>query len=131
LRLRFYYGIEGAELDKRLVDIRQRAHPSPTKPAGPLPSPWTAGRIGGSGNAGHLLNDEVPGEPWKVDPRRVQNAAANRTYRLARSLFRNESVLPRFHRVLREIVQFEKTCSRSGEGLVLGIAPKDVIASLG
>ena len=132
LRLRFYFGIEGAELERRLVDVGRKgmslADEARRATAFALDRriDWKRWK------RRDLLNGEIPGEAWKVDPRRVQNAAAGRIYRLARSLFRANPFSLGSIACFAKIVQFEEDMLTSvAEGLVLGIGPKDVLVSLG
>lgn len=132
LRLRSYYGIEGAELERRLVDVKRNGGSladEARRTAGfalDRRADWKRWK------RRYLLNDEVAGESWKADPRRVQNLAAGRAFRLARSLFRGNPFSLGSIACFAKLMQFEEDLLTSvAEGLVLGIAPKDVVASLG
>ncbi|MFA6505959.1 MAG: V-type ATPase subunit [Treponemataceae bacterium] len=131
LRLRVYYGIEGEDLARRLVDVKYKGHSLADD----------AIRIGDfaldrkedwkNWKRRYLLNEEKPGEFWKIDPRRVQNAASRRLYSRARCLFRmNPSSLGAVA-CFAKLVQFEEDLLTSvAEGLCLGLSPRDVVAAL-
>lgn len=131
LRLRAYYGIEGESLRSRLVDVKRAGRSLASDALRTADFALDRKEDWSRWSRAYLLNAEKPGEFWKIDPRRVQNAASRRLYARARFLFRmNPSSLGSIA-CFAKLVQFEEDLLTSiAEGLTLGMNPRDVVSSL-
>lgn len=131
LRLRVYYGLGADELRAFLVDVERDGRSlaeDALKAAGfalDRREDWLRWR------PRYLLGGGLPGEGWRVDPRRVQGAAARRLYALARASFRRHPLSVGAFVCWAKLLQREEDLLTSvAEGLVLGIAPREVVSSL-
>ncbi len=132
LRLRVYYGMVGDELRRRLIDVP--AYGGSLADEALATESYALDRFEDwkKWKRRYLLGDAAVGDSWGIDPRIVQNAAAGRLYRLARSLFRANPCSLGAIACFARLVLFEEDLLTSvAEGLALGIVPKDAIASLG
>jgi vacuolar-type H+-ATPase subunit C/Vma6 len=125
LRLRTYYGMDGGEVKKHLVDIP--GHKELTKDAvSALELPLDSRHEWESWKLAAYLNPEGA-DAWRVDPRSFQNAAAERLYALALSNFRRRPLSLDTVFCFIKLKQFEEDLLTSGaEGLVLGMSSRDV-----
>jgi vacuolar-type H+-ATPase subunit C/Vma6 len=74
-----------------------------------------------------FLNPEIPGRPWRADPRVFQNAASEYLYRLARLSFRMRPFSIDTAFCFIRLKQFEEDILTSmAEGLGLGMLSRDV-----
>jgi vacuolar-type H+-ATPase subunit C/Vma6 len=131
LRLRVYYGVVADALDTRLVEVSRKGVSLAAAARAQIPfaldhrDDWRGWKFES------LLNPEVPGAPWKVDPRRVQNAAAQALYRHARRLFRRRPFATDSIACFVKLMQFEEDLLTSvAEGLTLGLGAKETLAML-
>ncbi|MDR2101126.1 MAG: V-type ATPase subunit [Treponema sp.] len=75
----------------------------------------------------NFLNPEIPGTPWKADPRYFQNAAAEYLYRLARLSFRQRPFSVDTAFCFIKLKQFEEDLLTSvAEGLGLGMPSREI-----
>jgi vacuolar-type H+-ATPase subunit C/Vma6 len=133
LRLRTYYGMDADSIRKRLISID-----SPDSGASPealalsaLPlaldnrGDWQKWKAAG------MLNPELPGVPWKADPRYFQNAAAVHLYRMCWHSLRRRPFSMDTAACFIKLMLFEEDYLTSvAEGLSLGLAVPDVFAIL-
>jgi len=131
LRLRLYYGYAEAEIRQNLVDLDYQGVSLMADALATL-NLATDQRADWRGwNREYLLNPEKPGESWRVDPRYVQNAAANRLYRQARLYFRRRPFSLDATACFIKLKQFEENLLTSvAEGLALGMSSRDVVSLL-
>lgn len=131
LRLRTYYGIEGEDLDRRLLVLRRgsRSLAADARSCRAFAldrrEDWLKWR------RFPLLNREVPGAPWRVDPRAVQNAASRSLYAAARRVFRGYPFSIASIAAFIKLLQFEEDLLTSvAEGLSLGLSSREVLSAL-
>ncbi|MDR3146020.1 MAG: V-type ATPase subunit [Treponema sp.] len=131
LRLRTYYGMDGDSIRKRLISIEC---PGPSVEALALSSlslaldnrgDWQKWKAAG------MLNPELPGAPWKADPRYFQNAASVHLYRMCWHTLRRRPFSMDTAACFIKLMLFEEDYLTSvAEGLSLGLAVPDVFAIL-
>lgn len=131
LRLRFYYGVPAEGLDARLVEVSRKGISLAAEARAQASlaldrrDDWRGWKFEA------LLNGEVPGQFWKLDPRRFQNAAAQVLYRHARRLFRRRPFASDSIACFIKLMQFEEDLLTSvAEGLTLGLGAKETLAML-
>ncbi len=131
LRLRVYYDYPEAEIRKNLVDLPYSGGSLQDDALATLSRAVDQRSEWRGWNREYLLNPEKPGEAWRVDPRCVQNAAANRLYRQARLYFRRRPFTLDSTACFIKLKQFEENLLTSvAEGLALGLSSRDVLSLL-
>lgn len=133
LRLRTYYRMDADSIRKRLISI-EAPDAGPSVEALALSSlslaldsreDWQKWKAAG------MLNPELPGMPWKADPRYFQNAAAVHLYRMCRHALRRRPFSMDTAACFIKLMFFEEDYLTSvAEGLSLGLAVPDVFAIL-
>ncbi|MDR2553555.1 MAG: V-type ATPase subunit [Treponema sp.] len=139
LRLRTYYGMEGAEVERHLVEYEGRSGKAGCLAADafaalefPLDSrgPWEKWK-----RSGFLNPEGIPGGfqgPWHADPRYFQNAASEYLYRLALHAFRRRPFSLDTAFCFIKLKQFEEDLLTSGaEGLGMGMSGRDILGVIG
>jgi vacuolar-type H+-ATPase subunit C/Vma6 len=133
LRLRTYYGMDEDSIRKRLISIEDPGSGvsaealalSAFSPALDNRGEWQKWKAAG------MLNPELPGIPWKADPRYFQNAAAAHLYRMSWHALRRRPFSMDTAACFIKLMLFEEDYLTSvAEGLSLGLAVPDVFSIL-
>jgi len=131
LRLRVYYGYSEAEIRQNLVDLPYSGASLQDDALASLGLAVDQRSEWRGWNCESLLNPEKPGEAWRVDPRFVQNAVANRLYRQARLYFRRRPFTLDSTACFIKLKQYEENLLTSvAEGIALGLSSRDVMSLL-
>ncbi|MDR2516634.1 MAG: V-type ATPase subunit [Spirochaetaceae bacterium] len=136
IRLRTYYGMDAGEIRGHLVHVetgrggkRRRSLTEDAEAALDCsPDNFESWR---SWRRAALLNPEIPGRHWKIDPRHVQNAAAEHLYRMARLGFHKRPFTLDATVCYIKLKLFEEDLLTSvAEGLTLGLQSREVLELL-